>query len=107
MFSFLKKEFEARKKHGFKVKWLEEGQVFKQCGFSSPGAILSDVAATADAYLLTHSLLQYNIAKGLIAYDRTPVVSIKHSRKQCSNKNTGKNLSSQQRNWYMQPAMKW
>ena len=78
--SFLKKEFEARKKHGFKVKWLEEGQVFKQCGFSSPGAILSDVAATADAYLLTHSLLQYNIAKGLIAYDRTPVVSIKHSR---------------------------
>ena len=79
--SYLKKEFESRKKYGLKVKWLEEDQVFKQFGFSSPGAILSDIAATADAYLLTHCLLQYNIPKGLIVYDRTPVVSIKHDRR--------------------------
>jgi glycine/D-amino acid oxidase-like deaminating enzyme len=77
---YLKKEFESRKKYGFKVKWLDEDQVFKQFGFSSPGGILSDVAATADAYVLTHCLLQYNLAKGLIVYDRTPVVSIKHDR---------------------------
>jgi glycine/D-amino acid oxidase-like deaminating enzyme len=77
---YLKKEFEARKKYGFKVKWLEQDQVFNRFGFSSPGGILSDVAATADAYLLTHLLLQYNINKGLKVYDRTPVVSIKHSR---------------------------
>jgi glycine/D-amino acid oxidase-like deaminating enzyme len=50
-------------------------------GFSSPGGILSEVAATADAYVLTHQLLQYNIGKGLKVYDRTPVVSIKHNRR--------------------------
>ena len=77
--SFLKKEFEARKKHGFKVKWLNEDQVFKQFGFSCPAGILSDVAAATDTYLLTHHLLQYNINKGLVVYDRTPVISIKHN----------------------------
>src|SRR4030095_523126 len=79
--SYLKKEFESRKKFGFKVRWLEEDQVFKKFGFSSPSGILSDVAAIADAYVLTHCLLQYNIAKGLIVYDRTPVVSVKHDRR--------------------------
>ena len=77
---FLKKEFEARRKHGLKVKYLDENQLIKQCGFSSPGGILSEVAATTDTYLLTHHLLQYNIKKGLRVYDRTPVVSIKHNR---------------------------
>ena len=78
--AFLEKEFEARKKYGFKVKWIDEDQVFKQFGFSCPGGILSDVAAATDSYLLTHHLLQYNIPKGLVVYDRTPVVSIKHNR---------------------------
>ncbi len=77
---FLKKEFDVRKKYGFKVKWLDEDHVFKQFGFSCPGGILSDVAAATDTYLLTHHLLQYNINKGLVVYDRTPVVSIKHNR---------------------------
>ena len=77
----MRKEFDARKKYGFKVKWLEEDQVFKQFGFSSPGGILSDVAATADAYLLTHYLLQYNLNQGLVVYDRTKVVSINHDRR--------------------------
>ena len=77
---FLKTEFETRKKYGFKVKWLDEDQVFKQFGFSCPGGILSDIAAATDSYLLTHHLLQYNISKGLKVYDRTPVVSVKHNR---------------------------
>ena len=76
--SFLKKEFEVRKKFGLRVKYLDEEKVFKEYGFSSPGAILSEVAATADTYLLTHRLLQYNISKGLKVYDRTLVVSVKH-----------------------------
>ena len=79
--SYLKKEFEVRRKYGFRVKWLEEDQVFKQFGFSSAGGILSDIAATTDAYLLTHRLLQFNIGKGLKVYDRTQVVSIKHDRR--------------------------
>ena len=78
---YLEKEFESRKKYGLKVKWLEEDQLFDQFGFSSPGGILSNVAATADAYVLTHSLLQYNINKGLKVYDRTKAISIKHSRR--------------------------
>jgi len=77
---FLKKELEARKKYGFKVKWLDEDHVLEQFGFSCPGGILSDVAAATDTYLLTHHLLQYDIKKGLIVYDRTPAVSIKHNR---------------------------
>jgi glycine/D-amino acid oxidase-like deaminating enzyme len=77
---FLKKEFVVRKQNGLKVKWLDEDQAFEQFGFSCPGGILSDVAAATDTYLLTHYLLQYNINKGLVVYDRTPVVSIKHNR---------------------------
>jgi glycine/D-amino acid oxidase-like deaminating enzyme len=77
---FLKKEFVVRKQNGLKVKWLDENQVIEQFGFSCPGGILSDVAAATDTYLLTHYLLQYNINKGLVVYDRTPVVSIKHNR---------------------------
>src|SRR5436190_9983159 len=77
---FLKKEFEIRKEHGIKVKYLDEEELFEQFGFSSPGGILSDVAATVDTYLLTHHLLQYNIRKGLTVYDRTPVISIRHNR---------------------------
>jgi len=79
--AYLKKEFEVRTKYGFKVKWLEEDQVIKQFGFSSAGGILSDIAATTDAYLLTHRVLQYNIYKGLRVYDRTQVASIKHDRR--------------------------
>jgi len=78
--SFLKKEFEIRKKHGIKVHYFDEEKLFQQFGFSSPGGILSDLAATTDTYLLTHRLLQYNIHKGLTVYDRTPVVSIRHNR---------------------------
>ncbi|HEX6846727.1 MAG TPA: FAD-dependent oxidoreductase, partial [Chitinophagaceae bacterium] len=78
--AFLEREYETREKHGFKVKWLNEIRVFKQFGFSSPGAILSDLAASTDAYALTHRLLQYNIQKGLSVYDRTPVIGIRHDR---------------------------
>ena len=92
--SYLKKEYEARKKYGFKVEWLEESQVFKQFGFSSPAGILSDNGALADAYHLTHSLLQYNIAKGLMVYDRTPVVSIKHSRNNVQLKAQGGSITA-------------
>jgi glycine/D-amino acid oxidase-like deaminating enzyme len=76
---FLRKEFEARKNCGLKVKYLDEKVVSKEYGFSSPGAILSDLAAATDTYILTHRLLQYNINKGLKVYDRTKMISIKHT----------------------------
>ena len=77
---FLKAEFEARKKYGFNVNYLDEKKVLKEFGFISHGGILSGVAASLDSYLLTHRLLQFNITKGLRVYDRTPAISIKHHR---------------------------
>ena len=74
----LQNEFEARKRAGFKVKYLDDKKIFDEFGFAAPGAILSDTGAVTDAYLLTHSLLQYNRKRGLVVYDRTPVISIKH-----------------------------
>jgi glycine/D-amino acid oxidase-like deaminating enzyme len=77
---FLKNEFEARKKHGFKVRYLDEKGMYNEFGFHSPAGILSQTAATVDSYMLTHRILQYNLKKGLRVYDRTPAVSIKHDR---------------------------
>lgn len=79
--SFLKEEYEARKKHGFDVRYLDEESVYKQFGFASHGAILSGVAGAIDTYFLTHSLLQFNLKKGLKVYDRTPAISIKHNQR--------------------------
>lgn len=76
----LKTEFEARKIHGFKVKYLDESAILNQFGFHSHGGILSDVAATVDSYLFTHALLQFNLEKGLKVYDRTRAANIRHNR---------------------------
>ena len=77
---FLKREFEARKKYGFKVTYLGESAVQKEFGFKSHGGILSEIAATIDSYLFTHSLLQFNLRKGLKVYDRTPASTINHNK---------------------------
>jgi glycine/D-amino acid oxidase-like deaminating enzyme len=77
--SFLQNEFEARKKAGFKVKYIDDKNMFDEFGFAAPGAILSDTGAVTDAYLFTHYLLQYNLKRGLTVYDRTPVISIQHN----------------------------
>jgi glycine/D-amino acid oxidase-like deaminating enzyme len=77
----LQKEFEARKKAGFTVKYINDKNIFDEFGFTAPAAILSDTAAVTDAYLLTHYLLQYNMKRGLTVYDRTPVISIQHNSK--------------------------
>lgn len=78
----LKKEFEARKEAGFKVRYLEEDEIMKQFGFKAPGAILSDEGAQTNAYLLTHYLLQHKYKKGKTneIFDRSPVATIKHSK---------------------------
>ena len=77
---FLKNEFQARKKYGFKVKYLTAHTVLTDFGFNSHGGILSDIAATIDSYLFTHSLLQFNLKRGLRVYDRTLASTIKHNR---------------------------
>ena len=78
--TFLKKEFDIRKKHGFDVAYLEENSIKKKFGFSSPGAILSAAGAQTNAYQFTRHLLQYSMKKGLKVYDRTAINKIAHHR---------------------------
>ncbi len=77
----LAKEFASRKHYGFEVQELGESAIQKEFGFKAPAGILSELAACTDAYLFTHRLLQYNRKRGLRVYDRTPVESIKHHKR--------------------------
>ena len=52
----LQQEYQLRKKHGFKVEWMDEAEIKKTFGFTAPGAIFSEDGGEVDAYLLTHSL---------------------------------------------------
>jgi glycine/D-amino acid oxidase-like deaminating enzyme len=78
----LKKEYEARKQAGFKVRYLEAEEVEKEYGFKGYGAILSQQGAQTNAYMLTHCLLQHKHKHGKAEdiFDRTPVTDIKHSK---------------------------
>jgi glycine/D-amino acid oxidase-like deaminating enzyme len=75
----LQKEFAARKKHGFRVQWLEDNAVAEKSGIHAPAAILSADAAQTNAYMFTHALHQFNIKKHLAVYDRTSISTIKHN----------------------------
>jgi glycine/D-amino acid oxidase-like deaminating enzyme len=76
---FLQKEFQARRQAGFDVRYLDENDLYKQYGFRAAGAIRSAIAATVDAYLLTHYIHQYNLEKGSKVYDRTTLQTIRHT----------------------------
>lgn len=78
----LKKEYEARKAAGFKVRYLEANEIEKEFGFAAPGAILSEQGAQTNAYMLTHCLLQHKHKGGKQhdIFDRTTVTDIKHSK---------------------------
>ena len=55
---FLKKEFEARKKYGFKVKWLDEKTRFsRSLDFHLPVEYYQMLLPQLIAYLLTHHLI--------------------------------------------------
>lgn len=77
--SWLQKEFEARKKAGFKVKWLDAKQIETRFAMKNTfGGILSDQGASVDAYQLAHELLKFNEKKGLKIFDKTEMKSVKY-----------------------------
>ncbi|MEO5673581.1 MAG: FAD-binding oxidoreductase [Chitinophagales bacterium] len=76
----LKNEFEARKENGFNVEWLEEKVLAEKFGLNAPAGILSHHGAQADAYLLTHHLLQWGIRDGLRVFDRTCAIDIEYGK---------------------------
>ena len=71
--SWLKKEFEIRKKHDLGVSWIESTQLMEEYGLESAGGILSEVAGSVDAYKLAHELIYYNVQRGMQVYDQTTV----------------------------------
>lgn len=75
----LKKEFDARKKAGFAVKWMEAEDIVKKYDLHETyGGILSKQGGSVDAFMLVHELLAYNQKKGLQVYDKTELTEVKY-----------------------------
>jgi glycine/D-amino acid oxidase-like deaminating enzyme len=80
----LEREIECRKVAGIKVKWLLKEEIKSRYGLNSEGGILSETAASMDAYQLTHGLMQFSIRMlGLEVYDHVTLRSVKY--KDCKN----------------------
>lgn len=77
----LEKEFLLRKKQGFAVQWLDEKDLKEKFGFVKDGAILSRDGADADAYRITHRLLEKCVARGARIFTNTEIVGIHHHKK--------------------------
>jgi glycine/D-amino acid oxidase-like deaminating enzyme len=77
---WLQKEFLLRRRAGFALQWLDENDIQKKYGFSRAGGILSEDGAEADAYKITHHILEKCIAKNLRVFDNTEIVSIRYGK---------------------------
>ena len=77
----LRQEFEARARHGFRVQWLDRGDIRRQFAFDAPGGILSADAAELDAMDLTQALYRYLTEKGLRIYEQTTAETIDYGLK--------------------------
>ncbi|MDR2238788.1 MAG: FAD-binding oxidoreductase [Chryseobacterium sp.] len=78
---WLKKEYEARKKAGFEVKWLTADQIVKQFEFENThGGILSKQGASIDAFQFAHELLIHNAKKGLRIFDKTEMTDVEYQK---------------------------
>jgi glycine/D-amino acid oxidase-like deaminating enzyme len=69
----LKREYETRRKYGFRLDWLDQADIEACFSFSAPAALLSYDAAQLDAYRLTHRLFQQAMRLGARVYDRSEV----------------------------------
>ncbi|WP_299175903.1 FAD-binding oxidoreductase [uncultured Chryseobacterium sp.] len=78
---WLQKEFEARKKAGFGVQWLEKEEILEKFEFDKTfGGILSDQGGSVDAFRLAHELFKFNIKKGLRIFDKTEMKSVEYHK---------------------------
>ncbi|WGF91483.1 NAD(P)/FAD-dependent oxidoreductase [Aequorivita marisscotiae] len=76
---FLKDEFNARKEHGFSVKWLSK-EALEKLGLKAYAAIESKAGAVMDVYRLANDILKYCTENGVKIYDRTNIEGIKHEK---------------------------
>lgn len=80
--AWLRKEFEARKEHGFPVTWLDAAEIEESYGLQNTfGGILSKQGGSIDAFCLAHELLQHNRKRGLRIFDKTDLVKKEHNNK--------------------------
>lgn len=78
---WLKKEFEARKQAGFKVKWLEADAIEKKYQLQKTyGGIVSEQGASVDAFTLVHEILEFNMKRGLQVFDKTELIDVKSNK---------------------------
>lgn len=76
----LRKEYEARKRYGIAVQWLDKAAIKKKFGFEKEAAILSKDAAEVKAYSLTHALLSHCKHSNLKVYDHTKISSFREHK---------------------------
>lgn len=78
---WLKKEFEARREAGFKVKYVEAEEIVKQFGIHNTfGGILSHHGASIDAFYFIHEILNHNLQKGLEVFDKTELTKVQYHK---------------------------
>ncbi len=81
--AWLTREFEARKKVGFDVKWMEADDILKKYNLQKAyGGISSKQGASMDAFLFVHEMLAYNVKKGLEVYDKTELANVTYKVRQ-------------------------
>ncbi len=77
----LRKEFDAREKHGFPVIWLDPNEIEEQFSLTGTfGGILSSQGGSIDAFCFVHEILKFNQKRGLAIYDKTNLVKSEHNR---------------------------
>lgn len=78
----LKEEYLTRKAIGLDVRYLDKRTLQEQYQLNAFGAIESANAAHADAYMLTHAILQHCLKDGVRVFDRTQItnVTIRHGQ---------------------------
>ncbi|MFC0773805.1 NAD(P)/FAD-dependent oxidoreductase [Terrimonas alba] len=77
----LEAEFKLRRNANFSIQWLDEKDIIDKFGFAKQAGILSKDGAEADAYKITHAILEKWGRKGLQVYDNTEVIAIRHQKK--------------------------
>ncbi|SMB80939.1 Glycine/D-amino acid oxidase [Desulfonispora thiosulfatigenes DSM 11270] len=75
--SYLKKEFDLRKKHGLDVKFLDKEQAKEKFSFPIEAGIYSNSgAASINPYRFTHALISKEVKNGLKVFENTEIIKI-------------------------------
>lgn len=69
--AWMREEAEARQALGLDVRVMEPEEVSADFSFKAPLALVTEHAAEADSYRMTHGLLHYASRKGVRIFDRT------------------------------------